>query len=82
MNPILNQMFNSNMGNFFNLFRSLKNAKNPNSMFQTIMQTNPQLKQTVDFINKNGGNAKQLFYKITQQNGVDPNTIINQLNNI
>ena len=33
-------------------------------------------------VNKNGGNAKQLYYNMCQQKNVDPNIIINQLNNM
>lgn len=32
----------------------------------------------MSMINQNGGDAKTLFYKMAQQKGVDPNTIINQ----
>jgi hypothetical protein len=40
---------------------------------------NPQLQQTLQFINLNGGNAKQVFFQEAQKRGVDPNEIIRQL---
>ena len=65
-----------------NMFKAVMNARNPNIAMQNMAQQNPQLKQTMDYISQNGGNAKQLFYNMAQQKGVDPNTIINQLNNM
>lgn len=82
MNPILNQLIIAPLSNIMNIFRSVKNAQNPNLMMQSLVQSNPQIKQVMDFISQNGGNAKQVFYAAAQQKGVDPNTIINQLQNI
>lgn len=81
MNPILNQLMSGVMQNnpIMNLFRTVSAAQNPNTMMQQMAMNNSQLKQTLDFISQNGGNAKELFYKMTQQKGVDPNTILNQL---
>ena len=81
MNPILNQLMSGVMKNnpIMNLFRTVSAAQNPNAMMQQMAMNNPKLKQTLDFVNQNGGNAKELFYKMAQQKGVDPNTILNQL---
>lgn len=79
MNPILNQLFGNN--NILNMFSAVRNAQNPNAMIQSLMQTNPQVKQVMDVVNQYGGNAKQAFYAMAQQKGIDPNTIINQLTN-
>ena len=83
MNPILNQLMNTAMQNnpIINLFRTVSAAQNPNAMMQQMANNNSQLQQTLDFINQNGGNAKQLFYSMAQQKGVNPETIINQLKN-
>ena len=84
MNPIINQMMGGLFANnpVMNLFRTVKAAQNPNALMQSAAQTNPQLGQVLNYISQNGGNAKQLFYNACQQRGVDPNTIINQLNNM
>lgn len=81
MNPILNQLIGASLGNnnFLNMFQAVKNAQNPNAMMQSLMQSNPQMQQVMDVINQNGGNAKQAFYALAQQKGVDPNTILSQL---
>ena len=81
MNPILNQLMATAMQNnpIMNMYKTILGAENPNAMLQQMAQNNPQLKQTLDYINQNGGNAKDLFYAMAKQKGVDPNTILNQL---
>ena len=83
MNPILNQLMSSAMQNnpIMNLFKTVSAAQNPSAMMQQMANNNSQLQQTLNFINQNGGNAKQLFYSMAQQKGVNPETIINQLKN-
>ena len=61
------------------LYQQVMNAKNPNMLMQQLAQNNPQLQQTLNYINQNGGNAERLFYDMAKQKGVDPNTILNQL---
>ena len=84
MNPIINQMMSTMVGNnpLVQLFRSIKGAQNKDAMLQAAAQKNPQLGQVLSFINKNGGDAKQLYYAMCQQQNKDPNIIINQLNNM
>ena len=81
MNPIVNQLMGTALrGNpILQMFKTVMGAKNPNVMLQTLAQKNPQLQQTLDFINKNGGNAEQLFYSEAQKRDVDPETILSQL---
>ena len=81
MNPILNQLMGTALNNnpIMQMFRMVMGAQNQNAMMQQMAQNNPQLQQTLNFINQNGGDAKQLFYSMAQQKGVDPNTILSQL---
>ena len=44
-----------------------------------MLQNDPRTQQVMDYVNKNGGNAQQLFYQMAQQKGIDPNVIINQI---
>ena len=67
------------IGNIFNLIGMLKGSSNPMQMLQTMSQTNPQIKQVFDYVQQNGGDAKSAFYKLAEQNGVDPNNILNML---
>lgn len=47
---------------------------------QTI-QNNPQIKQVMDYVNQNGGDPKEAFYKLAKEKGVDPDEILKQVNN-
>lgn len=55
----------------------IKSSKNPQAMIQNMMAQNPQMKQAMDLINQNGGDAKKVFYDMAKQKGVNPNDILN-----
>ena len=44
-----------------------------------MAMNNPQMRQVMEYIQQNGGNAKQAFYTLAQQKGVDPNEVLKQL---
>lgn len=48
-------------------------------MLNQLMQNNPQYAQVQKLISDNGGDAKAAFYQLAQQNGIDPEQIINML---
>ena len=75
MNPML-QKLNQNPMQMLNMVR---NAKNPHAMMNQLINTNPQMKQVMDIVNANGGDPKSAFYKMAEQRGVDPNSILNML---
>ena len=56
-----------------------KSYNDPNEFLNSIVTNNPNLqpymKNAVDYINSNGGDAKTAFYKLMQNNGIDPNSI-------
>jgi hypothetical protein len=52
-----------------------------NPITTRMVQNNPALKQAIDYVNQNGGNPKEAFYKLAKERGVDPQTILNQVNN-
>ena len=80
MNPMLSFLMQAMFGknDILNMFNQVRTAKDPNVMIQTLMQTNPQMKETMDVIGKYP-DAKQAFYAMAQQKNQDPNTIINEL---
>ena len=61
---------------------TVKMAKDPMGAINQIAMRNPQMQQVMSVISQNGGNAKQAFYNMAQQRGVDPNVILQQLNNL
>ena len=59
--------------------QTVQMSQNPQMAIQNIMQNNPSMKQAIDYINANGGNPKDAFYKLAKERGVDPDSILNSL---
>lgn len=62
-----------------NMMNMLRGAGNPSMMLQQMTAQNPQMQQVMNYVNENGGNAKQAFYKLAQEKGVNPDEILNML---
>lgn len=56
-----------------------KNSKNPMLAMQNMLEQNKELKTVMNFVNKNGGNAQQLFYELAREAGVNPQDVLNGL---
>lgn len=48
-------------------------------MFQRVMSQNPQMKNAMDYVNQNGGDPKEVFYKLANENGLNPEEILKQI---
>jgi len=46
---------------------------------QNMLEQNQELKTVMNFVNKNGGNAQQLFYELAREANVDPQDVLNGL---
>ena len=68
-----------NMGQIKQLMNMCKNANNPQAMLMSMVGQNPQIKSVIDLVQQSGGDPKALFYKMAEQQGVDPEEILNQL---
>lgn len=65
-----------------NILRTLQGINNPMAMRQQLQQMmagNPAYNQVMQIVQGAGGDAKKAFYDLAQQNGVDPQQIINAL---
>lgn len=60
-----------------NVMNMVQTAQNPNFVLQQIAQSNPQFATVMQMCN--GKNPQEVFYAMCKQQGVDPNTILNQL---
>ena len=60
----------------------VKAAQNPQAAVNRMAQSNPQMQQVLQFVQQNGGDARSAFYALAKQKGVDPNTIISQVQNM
>lgn len=61
------------------MFDMLRGAGNPQMMFNQMMSQNPQIKEVMDYVNANGGNAKEAFYKRAKEQGRNPDNVLNML---
>ena len=50
-----------------------------NNIPQQIPPLNPQIKAVMDMVKNSNMSAKDLFYKLAKEKGVDPEAILNQL---
>ena len=55
-----------------NTFKKLKLMSNPIGYINSM----PEMKNILNMVQQNGGDAQQLFYKLAEQKGVDPNQIL------
>ena len=68
MNPYITQMANT--------FKAMNNSP---TMLNHMLSSNPRLKQVMDYVNANGGDAQSAFYKLAKEKGIDPEEILSQL---
>jgi beta-N-acetylglucosaminidase len=57
----------------------LKGSKNPMQLLQMATQQNPQVSQVMNMLRGSGMSAKDMFYNVAQQRGINPDDIINNL---
>lgn len=67
---------NNPMANVMNTIRMVKSASNPMAMIQNMAAQNPQVQQAIRMA---GGDPKAAFYNLAQQQGINPDEIINML---
>lgn len=78
-NPMLAALNQSRMNPIKNMMQMMKSAGNPQMMLQQMISQNPQIRQAVQYVNDNGGNAEKAFYRLAKEKGVNPNDILQAL---
>ena len=61
------------------MMQAFRSAGNPQAMLNQLIQTNPQMKQVMDFVKASGNDPKAAFYRLAEQRGINPQDIIDQL---
>ena len=83
MNPMLGMLNQSQamqrLAPIKNMMNMVRSAGNPQMMLNQMMSQNPQMKQVMDYVYSNGGDAKALFYKQAKEQGINPETVLNFL---
>ena len=67
------------MGQIKNIMKMVKAARNPQAMMQMMAQQNTQINRVMQFVQQNGGDPKATFYKLAEQQGINPDEILNML---
>lgn len=81
-NTVSNAQANSGkngLNGILGLYSMLRGKSNPMAALQSMAQTNPQIKQAFDIVQQNGGDMQAAFYKLAEQNGIDPNNVLNMI---
>ena len=60
------------------LWSMVKGSNNPQQLINSAMASNPQMKQLMDAVSA-FKNPQETFYRQAQEQGVDPNSILNLL---
>ena len=68
-NPMLEMLMARNP-----ILSAMKNG-NPAS----LLMNNPQMREIMEYVQANGGDAKAAFYKKAQEMGIDPDAVLSQL---
>lgn len=79
MNPMLLNIMSGRLGPIRQMLQMVQTAQNPQAALSQLMQNNPQMKQAAQLVEHSGGDAKAAFYKLAQQNGIDPDQILSML---
>jgi hypothetical protein len=61
------------------LANALKNSNNPMQLLQNVGQNNPQIANVMSMLNNSGMSAKDMFYQVANQRGINPNDIMSIL---
>ena len=81
MPEILRQLATSNplMRRAKQMLGMVNASQNPQSTLNQLRMNNPQMKQVMDVVNQYGGDPQKAFYAIAEQQGVNPQEILNML---
>jgi hypothetical protein len=61
------------------MMNMMKGSKNPQQFLMNMAQNNPKMKQVMQVLQNGDKNPKELFYQMAQEQGVDPNPIVEAL---
>lgn len=68
-----------NLQQIKSMMAMLNGSGDPMTMINQMARNNPQLQNVLQMVQANGGDAKAAFYKLAQEQGVDPDEILNAL---
>ena len=57
--------------NALQMMQMVQMSRNPQMMLQQMINTNPQMKQAMDYINANGGDPKAACEALAKEKGIN-----------
>ena len=79
LNQSISNQTPNNIAGIKRMMNSFNMMTNPKQALQSAINQNPQMKQVLDLVQQSGGDPKATFYRLAEQKGVDPNTILDAL---
>lgn len=82
VNPILQmlgerpQQTPNNLSQIKNMAQMIRGSRNPQNALNALLTQNPQMQQVINYVNQNGGNAQEAFYKLAKERGVNPEDVL------
>ena len=64
------------------MMNTVRMAQNPQYALNQLMVSNPRLQQAMTLVRAMGGDPKTAFYSYAKQLGVDPNTVLNDIQSL
>ena len=61
------------------LLKSFLNSSNPQELLNSLISSNPQMKNLMNVFQSSGMTPKQFFYNYAQQQGINPDEFLNSL---
>ena len=84
MNNLYQQLNRQNSlprnNNLKQLINSFKNSSNQQEFLNNLIKNNPNAQNIYSLMKASNKSPKELFYYLAQQKGIDPNSILNMLN--
>ena len=76
---ILRQLNMGKLNQIKQMMQMVNGAGNPQAMLAQMAQNTPNLKKVMDIVQQYGGDANKAFYAMAEQNGINPQEILDQL---
>ena len=77
MNPIVKGIPNINMGQFRQMFNTIRSMKNPQYMLNQMIANNPNSQAILNYLKQFNGDYEAAFKAKAQEMGVDINDFLN-----
>ena len=76
---ILRQLNAGKLNQIKAMMQMVNGSGNPQAMLAQLSQTNPNVKKVMDIVQQYGGDPNKAFYALAEQNGINPQEILDLL---